>query len=1196
MKNTNKKSISISGICFVLLAVLFSVGAARAGNTWEVDKTRNSGLCNGDNRVCTSLKEAVAAAESGDKITISGGRYDGEYDILIENKNLQIIGAGQPRFVALGPPLGGSDVSYTNGTAIYALNSLVCPTCSKFTDLGRVFKIKNSIVTISNMWIGGGNSGNGGAVLIEGSTSKVTFRNVKITGDTVAGASGGAIYNDGGTLNLNNSYITGSAGSFDHQNVNRDAGSGGGLYNKGGKVIISESMFQYCNIWAAGDGNMPGTTPNRNGFNAGNGGAVYNDAAGEVIILRSDFLSNKAGDGGLGGNGAALDTGPGFLGSGGGSGGGIHNEGYMFISDTSILGNASGKGGGGGYSTTDPAVGAAGGLGGGIFNNGSLNLVNSTVSSNAAGEGGSGGSSGYANGDNGGPGGSAGGIYNLKTLEMTNVTVSANTTGAGGSGGRAGFITNGATGTSGNGGGVINGAVVLVDYSNIFDPKFTTIEGNTSAKNTIIAGNTTASGGNHPDVFGKFNSGGYNLIGVYYDESNFRNDGDKKGSSAAPLDAKLGPLQHNGGRSATHDLLPGSPAIDAGDDSVTGIPFELAYDQRGAGYTRKFGSRVDIGAIEYIPNTAPTASNQAVSAIEDTVKTITLSASDAEANSLSYTVTKPSNGTLSGTAPNLTYTPNENYNGSDSFTFKANDGRLSSNVATVTINIAAVNDAPTFINGADQIVLEDAGAQSISGFVTYINPGPADESGQTVGFSVSNNTNTGLFSAQPAVDSTGKLTFTTAANQNGSATVSFAAQDSGGTENGGINTSAAQTFVINVTPVNDVPTFTKGADPVVLEDAGAQSISGFLSNISTGPADESGQLISFPVIENTNYTLFTSQPTIDAAGNLTFTAKADANGSTTITFRAQDSGTTSNGGVNTSAEQTFVVNITPVNDAPSFTKGANQIVDEDAGAQSIANWATAISKGPANESGQTVSFDVSNNNNNLFSAQPAVSPAGVLTYTSAPNANGAAIVTLQIKDNGGTVNGGVDASATQSFTITVNAVNDAPTISVAPGGLFPTDTSAQLNLVVADVDNSAASLTLSAASSNTLLVPNSSIAFGGADATRTATIAIADKLSGTSIITLTVSDGQISSTITVTVQVGGNGSDTLVGTDSTDILFGQNGNDTLFGGGGIDLLSGGKGDDRLTGGADADHFDGGQGSDTATDFNQSEGDTQINLP
>jgi Ca2+-binding RTX toxin-like protein len=219
----------------------------------------------------------------------------------------------------------------------------------------------------------------------------------------------------------------------------------------------------------------------------------------------------------------------------------------------------------------------------------------------------------------------------------------------------------------------------------------------------------------------------------------------------------------------------------------------------------------------------------------------------------------------------------------------------------------------------------------------------------------------------------------------------------------------------------------------------------------------------------------------------------------------------------------------------------------------------------------------------------ALNPDGSFNYTPNANFHGTDSFTYKVSD--GTVDSNI-----ATVTLTVNPVNDAPTISVAPGGLFPTDTSARLNLAVADVDNSAASLTLGAASSNTLLVPNGNIAFSGTGANRTTTIAIVNGLTGTAVITLTVSDGQRSSTITVTAQVGGNGSDTLVGTDGTDILFGQNGDDTLFGGGGIDLLSGGRGDDRLTGGADADHFDGGQGSDTATDFNQSEGDTQINLP
>ena len=116
-----------------------------------------------------------------------------------------------------------------------------------------------------------------------------------------------------------------------------------------------------------------------------------------------------------------------------------------------------------------------------------------------------------------------------------------------------------------------------------------------------------------------------------------------------------------------------------------------------------------------------------------------------------------------------------------------------------------------------------------------------------------------------------------------------------------------------------------------------------------------------------------------------------------------------------------------MNDAPSFTKGANQTVAEDSGAASVAAWATAISAGPSNESGQTVDFLVSNDNNGLFGTQPAISPAGTLTYTPAANASGSATVTVRIHDNAGTANGGADTSAPQTFTITVTAVNDSPT-------------------------------------------------------------------------------------------------------------------------------------------------------------------------
>ena len=121
--------------------------------------------------------------------------------------------------------------------------------------------------------------------------------------------------------------------------------------------------------------------------------------------------------------------------------------------------------------------------------------------------------------------------------------------------------------------------------------------------------------------------------------------------------------------------------------------------------------------------------------------------------------------------------------------------------------------------------------------------------------------------------------------------------------------------------------------------------------------------------------------------------------------------------------------MTGVNDAPSFVKGGNQSMIEDTGAQTLTGWATAISAGPANEAGQTLTFTVTNNNNALFSVQPAVSANGTLTYDPAPNANGTATVTVVLKDNGGIANGGIDASAPQTFTITLNLVNDAPTFT-----------------------------------------------------------------------------------------------------------------------------------------------------------------------
>ncbi len=104
--------------------------------------------------------------------------------------------------------------------------------------------------------------------------------------------------------------------------------------------------------------------------------------------------------------------------------------------------------------------------------------------------------------------------------------------------------------------------------------------------------------------------------------------------------------------------------------------------------------------------------------------------------------------------------------------------------------------------------------------------------------------------------------------------------------------------------------------------------------------------------------------------------------------------------------------VTPVNDAPSFVKGADQTVAEDAALQTVtAGPRRSTSARPMKR--RRLTFTATSGNPGLFMDQPAVAPDGTLTYRPAANANGSSTVTVYVKDNGGTANGGVDTSATQ---------------------------------------------------------------------------------------------------------------------------------------------------------------------------------------
>jgi PKD repeat protein len=120
-------------------------------------------------------------------------------------------------------------------------------------------------------------------------------------------------------------------------------------------------------------------------------------------------------------------------------------------------------------------------------------------------------------------------------------------------------------------------------------------------------------------------------------------------------------------------------------------------------------------------NDAPISNDQSISTNEDTAVGITLTASDEEGGTLTFSlVSNPSNGVLTGSGASLTYTPNVNFNGQDSFTFKANDGTSDSNIATITISVGSVNDGPnvqilqphsTFVEG--EVVFVNSSASDV---------------------------------------------------------------------------------------------------------------------------------------------------------------------------------------------------------------------------------------------------------------------------------------------------------------------------------------------------------------------------------------------------------------------------------------------------------------------------------------------------
>lgn len=196
--------------------------------------------------------------------------------------------------------------------------------------------------------------------------------------------------------------------------------------------------------------------------------------------------------------------------------------------------------------------------------------------------------------------------------------------------------------------------------------------------------------------------------------------------------------------------------------------------------------------------------------IEDTPGSLVLHASAADGGALEWSVAgQGSKGMASisgsGWERTIGYAPAADRNGSDAFIIQVVDGLGNRARITIQVAISAVNDAPIFRIGPDQTVLAHAGLRTFPAWASAISPGPADESGQKLAFTVTT-TNPQLFKVPPAIAADGTLTFESSGVP-GMATVTVILIDDGGTANGGVNRSLSQDFRITIISATVAPEF-----------------------------------------------------------------------------------------------------------------------------------------------------------------------------------------------------------------------------------------------------------------------------------------------------------------------------------------------------------------------------------------------------
>lgn len=436
--------------------------------------------------------------------------------------------------------------------------------------------------------------------------------------------------------------------------------------------------------------------------------------------------------------------------------------------------------------------------------------------------------------------------------------------------------------------------------------------------------------------------------------------------------------------------------------------------------------------------------------------------SDSPANSLAAVkiTTLPTAGTLTDndapvsagqfipvadlTAGRLKFIPDANANGVPyaSFTFQVKDDGGTANGGvdldyipnTITISVLPVNDPPVGVSMAGLLLPGSSYKFSAFSFsLTDPNDTPPNYlqavkivALPTLGNLTLNGSSVtaGQFIPIASIN-TGQLIYAYPVSMFGDDSFTFQIQDDGGTANFGTDLDPiVRSF--SFFPLEPPPDIGKDGVVEMDEDASfafAPSDFAYVNDNTVSPVLlGSLEVISLPahgLLTDNNLPVALGQIVSGAdvsAGLLAYSPPADANGVALaiFTFRAGDANNQIDRGV-----YTLTVNVAAVNDPPSFVNGADQNATDESGSQEVAAWATQLAAGPPDEAAQNLTFRVTVDRGDLFASLPTIDATGKLTFTAAPNVSGTALVSVVLKDDGGTANGGVDASATQTFAVNI---------------------------------------------------------------------------------------------------------------------------------------------------------------------------------